>query len=128
MKKMVSFLMVFVLMVSLVACGNNQKEQGEQEKKEVNSALQGEWYCTNTNMFGTTLQQYSFKNGECSFISVMLETNSTMRSAKGTYTIDAEKHTIDIQFDDLNDIHSVTYAYDSGNLALYDGTRRFTKD
>ena len=122
MKKAISLFLALVIVLMLTACGNN-----EQEKKEVNEALQGTWYTTvDVGILGQVAYIYTFKNGECTFASISLETQSTVRSTEGTYTIDSKKHTIEVQYNDDNS-KSIKYAYDSGNLALYDGTNRLTK-
>ena len=122
MKKAISLFLALVIVLMLTACGNN-----EQEKKEVNEALQGTWYtAVDVGMFGQVAYIYTFKNGECTFDSVSMETQTSYRSTEGTYTVDSKNHTIEVQYND-NISRSIKYAYDSGNLSLYDGTNRLTK-
>ena len=122
MKKVISLFLALVIVLTLTACGNN-----EQEKKEVNEVLQGVWYCSvDVVVVGQVVYIYTFKNGECTFDSVSVETQNTMRSTQGTYTIDSKNHTIEVHYND-DTSKSIKYAYDSGNLSLYDGTNRLTK-
>ena len=123
MKKAISLFLALVIVLMLTACGNN-----EQEKKEVNEALQGTWYTVVDNgIFGQVAYIYTFKNGECTFDSVIPESMNSIRSTEGTYTVNSKNHTIEIQFNDSTSKSELTYSYDSGNLSLYNGTDRLTK-
>ena len=121
MKRVICILLILVFTFSMAGCGN------ENEKKEVNDALQGTWYRTVDTQIMTAVHIYTFKNGECTFDSVIPESMNSIRSTEGTYTVNSKNHTIEIQFNDSTSKSELTYSYDSGNLSLYNGTDRLTK-
>ena len=85
MKKVLALVLALVLVLSLVACGE------EKEQKTVNSVLQGKWSGSFTS---DTLQTFEFSNGQYRYVEYWSDPGVNVVDETGTYTIDAKLNEI----------------------------------
>ena len=127
MKKVLALLLALVLVLSLAACGNSEKDLKE-EQEAVNKAIEGGWsnkeYINESYYEGDLLYVYVFLNGKYSFDNIQVKTKETWHSEEGTYTVNAQKKEIICTANEevlgSKMERTLTYEYKDGNLKLFD--------
>ena len=99
MKKVLALMRAMVLVLSLAACGNSEKDLKE-EQEAVNKAIEGGWsnkeYINESYYEGDLLYVYVFLNGKYSFDNIQVKTKETWHSEEGTYTVNAQKKKLSV--------------------------------
>ena len=127
MKKVLALMLAMVLVLSLAACGNSEKDLKE-EQEAVNKAIEGGWsnkeYINESYYEGDLLYVYVFLNGKYSFDNIQVKTKETWHSEEGTYTVNAQKKEIICTANEevlgSKMERTLTYEYKDGNLKLFD--------
>ena len=127
MKKVLALMLAMVLVLSLAACGNSEKDLKE-EQEAVNKAIEGGWsnkeYINESYYEGDLLYVYVFLNGKYSFDNIQVKTKETWHSEEGTYTVNAQKKEIICTANEevlgSKMERTLTYEYKDGNLQLFD--------
>lgn len=127
MKKVLALMLALVLVLSLAACGNSEKDLKE-EQEAVNKAIEGGWsnkeYINESYYEGDLLYVYVFLNGKYSFDNIQVKTKETWHSEEGTYTVNAQKKEIICTANEevlgSKMERTLTYEYKDGNLKLFD--------
>ena len=117
MKKLITFLLALVLMVSLVGCGNDTAEENE-----VKSYLtKYNWYYENGGKYNMiTMYQFSSDGTYTSVVDSTLSRDFY----KGTFEINTSKDTITFKPNDSKG-YTMTYSLYNDGMKLYSDSKEY---